>query len=504
MLAWLQSVDGSIPPHALLVAEERLLATQNGVGLYDNGQKSPNHQQGTVHVTSHRLLYIDDARPELCSLALQLSTVAQSEYYNGFLTSSSKVELVLNSASTDDDDDDEGWTCAICAHENPRSLGQRRTHCALCGAVRPAKSTSAPAPANELQCTVCTFINVQGATSCEICGTPLPLPKPKSIPTQTNERQTMKISFRKGGDKAFYAVLKKALQAKAWKVTQTADLPRAEQGAGISGILNAVESNTSASTDSVASALKDLEALTAQAKSMVALASTLSAKLQQQSAQSSLSSSPSSRSSTPLSSSTPTPDATSFIQRSLYNMGLTLSEGPVVQSSDSNSSGDERRYLDELAAEVGGLLSDGLMGGRGMVGLDEIWCAWNRARGVALLAPETFIAALQKAITGRGLGLGMRTLKSGLIVLHEPRLSHASFCARLLSSTPPPFSGTVEDTQVWHTPLDVAAREDVAVALAAQLLQAAEDDGLLWRDVEPFGGVRWTRNVLKDWTWDGD
>lgn len=257
---------------------------------------------------------------------------------------------------------------------------------------------------------------------------------------------------------------------------------------------------------------------------MVALASTLSAKLQQQSAQSSLSSSPSSR------SSTPTPDATSFIQRSLYNMGLTLSDGPVVQSSDTNSSGDERRYLDELAAEVGGLLSDGLMGGRGMVGLDEIWCAWNRARGVgallslqplgqfanvffcaALLAPETFIAALQKAVTGRGLGLGMRTLKSGLIVLHEPRLSHASFCARLLSSTPSPFASdtteetqTQQDTQVWHTPLDVAAREDVAVALAAQLLQAAEDDGLLWRDVEPFGGVRWTRNVLKDWTWDGD
>ena len=38
----------------------------------------------------------------------------------------------------------------------------------------------------------------------------------------------------------------------------------------------------------------------------------------------------------------------------------------------------------------------------------------------------------------------------------------------------------------------------------AMLLEAAEDDGLLWRDVEPFGGVRWTRNVLKDWTWDGD
>ena len=47
----------------------------------------------------------------------------------------------------------------------------------------------------------------------------------------------------------------------------------------------------------------------------------------------------------------------------------------------------------ELARELGGLLTGegGLMvgkggrggkKGRGMIGLDEVWCAWNRARGV--------------------------------------------------------------------------------------------------------------------------
>lgn len=58
---------------------------------------------------------------------------------------------------------------------------------------------------------------------------------------------------------------------------------------------------------------------------------------------------------------------------------------------------DERAYLDALAAELGGLLTgspsraekrkggEGLMmgsNGKGLVGMDEAWVIWNRARGV--------------------------------------------------------------------------------------------------------------------------
>ncbi|EJD43582.1 hypothetical protein AURDEDRAFT_114644 [Auricularia subglabra TFB-10046 SS5] len=490
-LAGLAKLDGSIPAQAQLVPGEVLHASQAGVGLYDGGTKSPAHQAGSAHVTSHRLLYLDDAQPESCSLALNLSAVAQSDYYGGFLTSSSKVELVLHGeASSGDDEPDEPWTCPICAQDNQPSLGARRTTCSLCGASRPPAApprSSTATPANELQCTVCTFINEPGSTKCDMCDTPLPLRAP-SQPQPRPERQTLKISFRKGGDKQFYAALKRALQAKAWKTPEGASMPAPQHG--ISGIMNAVETSANQSTDTVASALRDLEALAAQAKSMVALASNLSARLQQ--SQSKLSAADA--------------EASSFIQKSLYNMGLALPDGPVMQDSLNN----EKKWTDELAGEVAGLLREGLMGGRGMVGLDEIWCAWNRARGVALISPETFLAALTRAVEKRQVDLALRTLKSGLIVLHAPRLSHGAFCARLLiaddSSTPAQgqeLRGESDPEQRWHTPLDVAAREEIAVALAALLLEAAEDDGLLWRDVEPFGGVRWTANVLKDWTWDG-
>jgi ESCRT-II complex subunit VPS36 len=50
---------------------------------------------------------------------------------------------------------------------------------------------------------------------------------------------------------------------------------------------------------------------------------------------------------------------------------------------------DDRLYLEGLAKELGVLLvgrdgQSGLMGGRGVVGLDEVWVIWMRARGVGM------------------------------------------------------------------------------------------------------------------------
>jgi ESCRT-II complex subunit VPS36 len=50
---------------------------------------------------------------------------------------------------------------------------------------------------------------------------------------------------------------------------------------------------------------------------------------------------------------------------------------------------DDRLYLEGLAKELGVLLvgrdgKNGLMGGRGVVGLDEVWVIWMRARGVGM------------------------------------------------------------------------------------------------------------------------
>ncbi|KAH7103770.1 EAP30/Vps36 family-domain-containing protein [Auriculariales sp. MPI-PUGE-AT-0066] len=527
MLDSLPKIDGTIPAQAQLNPGEELLASQVGVGLYDDGQKAPNHQLGSIHVTSHRLLFISDEPNVQSSLSLQLALVAQSEHYAGFITSSAKIELIIHNAVDEDDFGlDDGWTCNICEQVNAASLGPRRVKCTLCGSPRQQQTTiSRPSTSMSIStsCPACTFINTPGRTACEMCESPLPpttrasTPKPPAAVAPPSSK-SIKISFRKGGDRPFYTAMKRALQAKAWKTDEgAAAAPQASApGAGISGILSAVETQAAQNTDTVANALRDLEALSAQAKAMAAMAATLATRLQQQqalAASASVSVTPGSTPPPSQSEGSSSGDSASFIQRSLFNMGLALPDGPAVQAAAA----DERKWIDDLAEEIATLLRDGLMGGRGMVALDEIWCTGTvHEAWVPLLSPSIFLSALHRAIDRRLVAVSLRTLKSGLIVLNTPTHAHAAFTARLLNARPPELEPKPEPDhqsdddddsqgQVWFTALGIAESEGVAFSLAVLLLEAVEDDGVLWRDVVPSSGmVRWTRNELNGYVWDGD
>ena len=94
-----------------LYPDETLIASQGNIGLHDGllrdvshplrcpyrNQKAPNHQNGSIHLTSHRLIYIDSPHPRRQSLAFALSDVRQSEYYAGFLTSSPQITRSISS-----------------------------------------------------------------------------------------------------------------------------------------------------------------------------------------------------------------------------------------------------------------------------------------------------------------------------------------------------------------------------------------------------------------------
>ncbi|GAB1525358.1 hypothetical protein RhiTH_008518 [Rhizoctonia solani] len=424
-------VDGTIPISALLYEDEGLVASQGAVGLYDGKEKAPDHQNGTIHVTSHRLIYIDNLNPRKFSTSCNLSRIKQTDVYAGFLKSSAKVILYLSShedkdssnpevvvTSINGEDEElelegggkEGWLCPICSYNNPPSASDSSAPvCVLCGVpknddipmpqqfrsvrsnktVRPAleiptssslpssAAVSAPtspvAPNGEIACPACTFFNHPSMTHCEICSTPLgnvtlrspkptmgtssspaspsrslsatPVTTPSKTPTtpDPNARDMIKISFRKGGDKVWYAALKRTLLAKAWarvadyakllnqKLTQQeeADRRRGDESGLLSG-----------------------------------------------------------------SDSAPSDSETTFIRSSLARLGLPTDA--VTQDMVA----DEKAYHLELAKELGGLLLGGYGGkggkaresdrrgsgilkdSRGIVGLDEVWGAWNRARGV--------------------------------------------------------------------------------------------------------------------------
>jgi ESCRT-II complex subunit VPS36 len=254
------SVDGTIPLQALLWKDEQHLTSQPAVGLYWGALKAPRHQNGTVHLTSHRLIYLDAQHPARNSLAILLSSVNETEHYSGFITSSPKLTLFfrkedagpLNASLSGSDEQD--WTCQVCDEKN---LGGDK--CKLCGVPKDAiesepQSLASSLPSRtsilrsvspsvqEVACTACTFLNSTSLKTCEICGSPLPTLQTKTSKSAPISRASspgmsalddpnelnisaFKISFRKGGDKAFYTLLKRSLKSKAWVVCSLCSRP---------------------------------------------------------------------------------------------------------------------------------------------------------------------------------------------------------------------------------------------------------------------------------------
>lgn len=93
------------------------------------------------------------------------------------------------------------------------------------------------------------------------------------------------------------------------------------------------------------------------------------------------------------------PEEATFVRSSLGQLGLSMKNAAVT----ADMSGDEKKYLEQLAHELAGILEGhiepgqnpnmnekerevGIMRRRGIVGLDEVWGGWNRARGVGSLS----------------------------------------------------------------------------------------------------------------------
>ncbi|KPV71901.1 uncharacterized protein RHOBADRAFT_47352 [Rhodotorula graminis WP1] len=452
-----------------------------------------------------------------------------------------------------------------------------------------------------LACPVCTFLNHHSMTRCEVCdsvllppspprpppsstslahsaphsrsnstrslapsrsGTPGPgtdpaSAAPVSVPiagsgssataAQQAQAAFVRLSFRKGGEKAFYAALKEAMGAKAWDLSAAAlagagkggkggrggkgvegkgaeGESEGSRGVGIDAILRGVDLDARDREDSLDDALKDLESLMRKAKDMITLAQSINAQLASSAA------SPSNGSST-----SPTPAAAaraaSLASSSLHSLGLATASSSVLDNAVTpDLVADDRAYHAELARELDGVLEKGRVMERkgGIVGLDEVWCLWNRARGVARLTLRVFHP-------------------SGLTILHTPRFAPRAFESRVLDLVdtrqalvaslalggpqlaPGQGQGRAGDKEEGGTSaaaeaaeregaslLDIAHAEGLSVGLAKELLGVLElgerggaggggasAGGAVVRDEQAGEGTRWYRNWISGAVWDG-
>ncbi|KAJ2700325.1 Vacuolar protein-sorting-associated protein 36, partial [Coemansia spiralis] len=195
----------------LLAAGERIVCVQSRVGLYHGAARDSEHDNGTVYLTTQRIVYVDQQSPRQRSAALGLARVRRRSLHSGFLYASAKISLhlwPLTAAGGEDapggaiggpgtlqsapgaDRPEAGWRCTICEQVN-----RDGAKCTLCGVPRQADAPDlglGPSPAmpgadtpDATRCPTCTFDNHTSMARCEMCDSELRPATPTSVDTSS-------------------------------------------------------------------------------------------------------------------------------------------------------------------------------------------------------------------------------------------------------------------------------------------------------------------------------
>ncbi|RDW80590.1 hypothetical protein BP5796_05288 [Coleophoma crateriformis] len=371
------------------------------------------------------------------------------------------------------------------------------------------------------QCPRCTFLNHPSLLSCELCGAPLlsqDIPTGLDKPTPRNEspgptlnhlpppgmesNESIKLSFRGGGEKIFHERLKGSMTQRKWLLQGAPPVPkstRSDNGpavpgtttptgeriksAGIAGLEQRRMEVRKNNELVIGNAFEDLEALMASAKEIVALAESFA------------NSSGSSGSS----------EASALLAQSANALGLVTTKDMLGSGSSSES-----LYLSELARNLAEFLTDDARGvlrkAGGIISLVDLWAVFNRARGgVELVSPTDFEKAAR--LWGKlKLPVRLRQFKSGVLVVQGSDRTDEKTIKTLLAWLKdlhafPPDEELSWDWQMFGrgvTAQDTAERFGWSLGVAEEELEMAEEKGALCREESIEGLKYWENWIVQD------
>lgn len=390
------------------------------------------------------------------------------------------------------------------------------------GNLRQDQRTVSPEPSSE--CPRCTFSNHPSLPACEMCGAALlsqhtstltasAPPSRAETPglfrdnavresTEADAADSIKISFRDGGDKVFFERLKGAITQRKWLLQNAPPAPKSSwnadgnasnypsdpshqnrtKTAGIAGLeqlgLNMHKNNEML----IGSAFEDLEALMSSAKEVIALAERYA------------------RQSNGVSGGASAEDA-AILAKSASQLGLVTTKDIVGGGSA------ETLYLSELSRNLAEFLTDDSRGvlkrAGGIITLVDLWAMFNRARGgVELVSPRDFekAARLWEELK---LPVRLRTFRSGVMVVQGHNRTDDATIKSLLSWLDDlhEFPPDRELSWDWRefgrgvTGLETAQRFGWSIGVAEEELLMAEEQGALCRE-EGLEGLKFWKNYI--------
>ena len=375
-------------------------------------------------------------------------------------------------------------------------------------------------------CPRCTFQNHPSLTLCEICGAPLSARRENSSQqfqdgsgrSESPDHflngsiigdesiETIKFSFRAGGEKTFLERLKGALVQRKWLLQGAPPVPKPTQSTtpnnespwsapeiasrtstpqrrvvGIAGLERREAELRENNKTVISTAFEDLEALMTSAKEVIAMAEQFAKQ-------------------TDGGSNAEDVEARTLLSDSAAALGIVTTRDMLGSGSASES-----LYITELSRNLAEFLTDDrksvLRKEGGIMSLVDLWSVFNRTRnGIELISPLDF----EKAATmweSLHLPIRLRRFKSGLLVVQEKNRTDLKTIASLLSwlrepqyTFPPAEADQIARTfGRGATAQDAAERFGWSVGVATEELEMAEEVGALCRD-HCIDGTRFWEN----------
>lgn len=361
--------------------------------------------------------------------------------------------------------------------------------------------------------------------TCEICGAPLisenvpsliqqssasdtirtDSPGPVLDPSKINKNgsdapESVKISFRRGGEKIFYERLKGSMTQRKWLLRDAPPAPNSRatdegpndatggtssgrtKGVGIAGLeqlgLNMRKNNELL----IGSAFEDLEALMSSAKEVIALAERFARQTNNGQGNASA-------------------EENAILAESASQLGLVTTKDIVGGGSS------ESLYLSELARNLAEFLTDDSRGvlkkAGGIITLVDLWAMFNRARGgVELVSPADFEKAA-RLWSKLNLPVRLRTFRSGVMVVQRRDRTDGTTVRAILAWLQdlhefPPDRDVPWDWQLFGrgvTAQEAAERFGWSLGVAEEELLMAEERGELCRE-EGLEGLKFWVNYI--------
>ncbi|KAL3797898.1 hypothetical protein ACHAWO_009771 [Cyclotella atomus] len=171
----------------------------------------------------------------------------------------------------------------------------------------------------------------------------------------------------------------------------------------------------------------------------------------------------------------------------LQNMGMT-SALSAKQSGSTYHTQLSRQLVDFLK------YNNKLSKCGGMMTLTDVYCLFNRARGSNMISPEDLLKAVD-IMKELNLGLSKRTFDSGIVVIQEDAFDDESMARQLADLALDSMKLLHRGSGGGITAMDVSRSLKISVLLANEHLMCVEQMGWICRDVT-LEGVRFFPNLF--------